>query len=542
MLIFFIIFQSCSHCLYIQDQSADLQRILNIGGFSKDIQRHAIDAMNITFTKIGEYNDKGRLTGWVIYDNIAYGRSYNNLFILNITEITNVTIIKEWELNGGGFCFDIFEDLLVFCNKSNFIIFNISQISNPIQISNLFYQGRPNEVIISDNLAYIADYDLGMMILNITDLAHPAKIGEYVDSNCQMKSITVSNNIAYIMDEYYKFLCLNISNPQNPTIISNYRAFGNPYNLVLVDDLAYISDSFRLLVILNISDPSKPKEIGSYFAYFERMCLSTYLCKYSDYIFIYNKWGTISIIDISDPKHLTEIIKVYDSRLEYIQETSEIARYKDFFFVSVSNGFQIYHFGIDSDGDTLSDFAESALIHSDPFNHDTDFDGMPDGWEYHHKLSPIVDDADGDCDNDGLSNILEYFYHTNPQCSDSDGDLVNDGVEIEFSSNPLNEDTDGDRLSDYYEIYDYHTNASNSDSDGDTISDYIEIRKYHTNPCSTDTDDDGYSDWEEIYIHNTDPLVDEKSKNIQKAFIIGVLSIPICISVSIFVIHRRKSR
>jgi len=122
---------------------------------------------------------------------------------------------------------------------------------------------------------------------------------------------------------------------------------------------------------------------------------------------------------------------------------------------------------------------------TDPFNPDTDGDGLPDGWEVMHGLHPVdpIRSPDpaftngiydrfsgyglglfGDLDNDGVMNWCEYAvrFNQNPNADryaiqgstdpwkvDTDGDGLEDAEEIKaFASNPLNQDTDNDGLRD----------------------------------------------------------------------------------------------
>jgi hypothetical protein len=67
---------------------------------------------------------------------------------------------------------------------------------------------------------------------------------------------------------------------------------------------------------------------------------------------------------------------------------------------------------------------------------DSDGDGMPDWWEQHDGLLPLVDDAGGDADGDLLTNGEEYLHDTNPQIADTDGDGHTDREEIVNGTDP----------------------------------------------------------------------------------------------------------
>lgn len=139
---------------------------------------------------------------------------------------------------------------------------------------------------------------------------------------------------------------------------------------------------------------------------------------------------------------------------------------------------------IDPDFDSLSTYSEKSYG-TDPYNHDTDIDGLPDGWEVHWQLDPLEGGTNNeDCDDDSLSNALEYVHGTNPLSNDTDQDLLPDFWEVLHGTDPTR-----------YDSY--------LDLDGDTLDAYTEFI-HDTDPFKNDTDDDGMADGWEI-THNFDP-------------------------------------
>lgn len=197
----------------------------------------------------------------------------------------------------------------------------------------------------------------------------------------------------------------------------------------------------------------------------------------------------------------------------------------------------------DTDHDNLNDIFEEALGTS-LNNGDSDYDGLPDGWEVKYHLDALnSSDATLDLDNDKLTNLQEYTYGTNPLNSDTDGDGLPDGWEVNYGLDPLNNDSDmdndGDTLTNLEE-FEYGTDPTNSDTDSDNIPDGWEIlyglsplnysdantdpdndglsnlKEYqqNTNPKNPDTDNDGMPDGWEV-LHNLNPTLNDSSEDLE---------------------------
>ena len=126
---------------------------------------------------------------------------------------------------------------------------------------------------------------------------------------------------------------------------------------------------------------------------------------------------------------------------------------------------------IDSDGDGFADWFEmlgweitieladgtriQGYVTSDPYNPDTDGDGLTDSEENARSLDPRTDDTDADL----VPDIEEvYDWRSDPCDQDSDDDGFADQTELHFGTSLILADTDGDQLDDRDELLNRNRN------------------------------------------------------------------------------------
>ncbi|MGB2242591.1 MAG: hypothetical protein ACPHX1_04205, partial [Porticoccaceae bacterium] len=111
----------------------------------------------------------------------------------------------------------------------------------------------------------------------------------------------------------------------------------------------------------------------------------------------------------------------------------------------------------DIDGDDLDNYYEDE-IGTDPYNADTDGDGINDG----NDPRPMI--ADFDTDNDGVIDSEDW---------DIDGDGLDNYYEDEIGTDPYNADTDGDGTYDGYDPYPNDSSMGGSDDPNNIFDEYI---------------------------------------------------------------------
>jgi hypothetical protein len=103
---------------------------------------------------------------------------------------------------------------------------------------------------------------------------------------------------------------------------------------------------------------------------------------------------------------------------------------------------------LDTDGDGLSDDDENNIYGTDPYDSDSDNDGLSD----YEEVGIGTDPNDPDTDGDGINDSDEIAQGTDPTDPDSDDDGLDDGEEQAAGTDPNDPDTDGDGVNDGDEI------------------------------------------------------------------------------------------
>ncbi|RLE69075.1 MAG: hypothetical protein DRJ45_07100, partial [Thermoprotei archaeon] len=355
-------------------------------------KKNPVKVAGINVDEIGGYwNGIRRL---YVEGNYLYtGDNNNYLYIIDISDPTNPTVVSTWP-NPGGYG----EAPSSFAKKDNYVfvvryyygfyVIDVSDPANPVEVAEVgmeYANPAANDIKVFGDYLFVSTRYEGFRIYNISDPTNPSLVttfsfpvgyaesifvhelphGTYVFETAasggwaiinatdieHMKlmtdprmavpsgnSVKVKGNYAFIGAWNDGVWVLNVSDTANPKPIVFMRNGGRNTGLEISEDgnYLYVAASWCGLCIANISDPENPKwEIIDYGS-----DIGGPMVAVDNYLYV----GGLRIYDVSDPKN-PKI--VYDEDLGFGSWGHPHARYGDdyllcgghngFFIVDISN-------------------------------------------------------------------------------------------------------------------------------------------------------------------------------------------------------------
>jgi hypothetical protein len=155
------------------------------------------------------------------------------------------------------------------------------------------------DVQVVGNYAYVADWDAGLQIIDISDPANPTRMAGY-DTSGYAWGVEVVGNYAYVADSGSGLQIIDISDPANPTLTGGYDTSGSAVGVEVVGNYAYVADDDGGLQIIDISNPANPTRTGGY----DTSGIAMGVQVVGNYGYVTDGYA-LQIIDISDPANPT---------------------------------------------------------------------------------------------------------------------------------------------------------------------------------------------------------------------------------------------
>jgi hypothetical protein len=116
-------------------------------------------------------------------------------------------------------------------------------------------------VAVAGSYAYVADYDGGLRVIDVSNPADPQERGHCATPDWAY-GVAVAGSYAYVADFAAGLRVIDVSDPANPQERGYYDTPGLAFGVAVVGNHAYVADCGAGLRVIDVSDPASPQERG----------------------------------------------------------------------------------------------------------------------------------------------------------------------------------------------------------------------------------------------------------------------------------------
>lgn len=243
---------------------------------SKD-QKVSVDSINEN-----ETNQEGvplppdEANGIYIYDGLAFVADYmTGLLVFDISNRSSPVKISELDLPGDGM--DVFvsgKSAYVACGYSGLQIIDISDIKNMRVVSSFKQEDSSfdyaKRLQVKDDIVFLADGVGGFKIIDVS-IPDAPKIISMFGSTYQgsIEDVVVDGNTAFLADYRAGFIVVDIRDFKNPKLVSEIRTTGMAKGICKIETgtekspYVLVAD-YKDILVMDVSDTSRPINAGNY--------------------------------------------------------------------------------------------------------------------------------------------------------------------------------------------------------------------------------------------------------------------------------------
>jgi hypothetical protein len=205
--------------------------------------------------------------GIFVQDSIAYvadGASGGGLHIFNVKHPDSIIALGTDAWISVYDVFVINRDASVFALLAARDKFVVDEVTNPLLPSlegRCETPGTAYGVYGNDEYAYVANEQMGLQVIDMTELTDP-EISGSCDTPGKALDVFVSGDYAYIADGREGLQVIDVSDPERPGIVGTCNTPGYANRIFVFEARAYIADGDAGLQVIDVSNPSSPSIVG----------------------------------------------------------------------------------------------------------------------------------------------------------------------------------------------------------------------------------------------------------------------------------------
>ena len=142
-------------------------------------------------------------------------------------------------------------------------ILDITDPAHPVRLGGIQTADRAYDVCVVGDYAYVADANQGIQVVRVTDPTRPVRVAGYA---CEALRVRAAGSLLYVAAGGAGLEILDISEPEHPTRVGGYTspAWVEDLDVDVAEGLAYLADPPTGMLILSVSDPAHPVHLGTY--------------------------------------------------------------------------------------------------------------------------------------------------------------------------------------------------------------------------------------------------------------------------------------
>lgn len=360
-------------------------------------------------------------------------------------------------------------------------ILDVTDRDNPFVTGSLDTEGLAFDITISDdgNRVYLADEQQGLQIFDVSDRTNPILLGNFnTDGLAYGVALSSAEDIAYVADAA-TLQIIDVGASGTPFLLASLPLDGSAFGVTVSDDgsLAYVASDGIGLEIIDVSDSRNPVKVGVMDSMFNARAVQ--LSVDQTVAYVVDQSEGLHIIDVADP---TNPVILSNISTGGVARDLALAQNGAYVFMAELNDIQVFDVSIPSAPVFKSSISTSSNTYGLAI--------APDNGTLFTARSFGVDVIDLDISSaavgEQITQTLTYTTTTEDAESDSFNFFVNDGrldSAVATVSITILLDDDGDGVTNELDAFPQDpTETEDTDSDG------------IGNNADADDDNDGYED------------------------------------------------
>lgn len=155
------------------------------------------------------------------------------------------------------------DTVFVTSRNTGLYIVDVSDPTNPAQLSNIDLSGIESAIVPHDNLLYVSSGSR-LYTIDIADLANPVVLGFDRPTSYFMGELRIVGDLGFAPASHTGLIVFDLSDPRNPVELNAYETIDAASGLAVIGSVAYVACDFTAMEAVDISDPMNPVTLDTW--------------------------------------------------------------------------------------------------------------------------------------------------------------------------------------------------------------------------------------------------------------------------------------